>query len=59
SGFVYDYSTGNVGIGTAGPSFPLEVNGRIQATNIYNTASADFGFNFEIVAIWRTCSSPY
>ena len=40
-----DYSTGNVGIGTASPSYKLHVNGRLRTTGINETSDARFKTN--------------
>ncbi|MFT5352426.1 MAG: hypothetical protein ACI9GH_000281, partial [Candidatus Paceibacteria bacterium] len=41
SGLVYDYSTNNVGIGTASPAYKLDVNGTGNFTGALATVSID------------------
>lgn len=40
SGFVYDYSTNRVGIGTASPGYTLEVNGTLTTNSTITAANA-------------------
>ncbi len=42
-------STGNVGIGTTSPAYPLDVNGQIRGTNL--AVTSDMRFKKDITPI--------